>query len=177
MAIDGNRMQVAAALQRLVDGQDIEVSANIVLSACRKLPVGRFSAGFWYEKDSDTMSGVSPGHGHVSIDDGDRKTVVKSVGVAPERIGNFRVWRAGTHRIEFCHYWGFELTTQSEDGPPTEFVIEHTSNHKMVRFGAMDFTIQRSFWFLHLTINRFRLIAGSRPMSPLSKYKLEIGNG
>ena len=168
-----NRLQISAALQNLIDGKDVEQSASLVIAAYKDVPKIGSRLEMVKSSSGDSVTGSSPGHGSITIEDKDRTKEIR-FGREPERVGKFRIWRESGSVLKFCHYFGFELSTQREDGPPAEYVIGHHGN-KFKFFGVEDEVTQRRFFFINVETRNLRLIVGERPLVWAPKIILSIG--
>lgn len=159
-----NRMHVTAALQKLVDGIEISASAAIVIEAAKHLPVLGTSLHVAKLSGGDSVTGVSPGHGNVSVNDDQERWSEKKIGSEPERVGSYRLWRQNQGAIRFCHFWGYDITTQGDDDMPIQYVIGH-DGPTFKFFGAEDEISYRRMWCLMIQRRNLRVRVGSAPLA------------
>ena len=154
MPSNPERMAVNAAIERLIAQTDEDgEAARTVIAYGAKLKRSK-AIQIRYSSDAqsggDSVSGYSPGHGDISIEDKERSEHKEwSFGVYKDRIGHYRLWKESEGLLKFHHFWKSDITTKApDDAGPDQFHLGYDQASQELRY--LGVLRQRVLCQLHL---------------------------
>ena len=179
MTTVANRMQVNAAIEKLIDNYDEESAKIIIKFGDTISKQARFSGSVVVpNKDRTSITGHTAEQGNVSIDT-DKKEKYKqwTWGESKERIGHYRFYKVFDGRIEFHHFWASDETTwvDKEDAPTVYTLGYDVETLTPVFFGRWGKrVIFRIPWIINIIKENVDLLWGTAPDKKNVQYSISI---
>jgi len=154
-----SRMEVNAAIEKLIGfSEDADNAAQTVilygddLKTSAALQIEGVSAGMSRGRG---VSGYSPGHGNVTIEDKDKEETREFIfGVHKDRVGHYRLWKEAPGLLCFHYFWKSGLAVRGfSDTGPDVYRLGYDQQSLLPEFLG----VERSRCILKLGILEFRL--------------------
>ncbi len=105
-----NRLEVNAALCNLVNGEEINESAQAVIAFASTLKPCSWSVEWTWKKGGSSFTGQTE-FGPRTVKDEQEETETMAFGNKTERIGQFKMNRITRKEVRFRHFWASDATT------------------------------------------------------------------
>ncbi len=180
MATVAERMQVNAAIEKLISGWD-EGSARVVIKFGHNIPGrARFSGSVTVLKMGGTsVTGHTAEQGNFSVDVDEKEKIKQwTWGDTKERVGHYKLYKASDGRIEFHHFWASdEATLVNEEDAPTVFVLGYDAETlNPIFFGRWgEHVVFRIPWLIKVNAKNISLLWGTAPDKKNVSYDISIG--
>jgi hypothetical protein len=120
------RMEINAAVDRIISGEDSDGTGRRVLIAFgQSLPINptEFAGKVWRARSNDTSITGHTQNGDITIEDKKPPEEKGWSSIKKERVGHYKIWRDSTHCISFQHFWKADITTQSNASDSVEYTL------------------------------------------------------
>lgn len=131
-----DRLELNACIERLIDsnGHDAEARQAVLAFARDMKGSSNLQIRGVVQSPGDGVSGQTPEHGQVQVDDDRPQTREFSAGSVLERVGYYKIWR---HKdwIHIAHFWKSDTATMSEVEMAKQWVLAVGKHGEAVWFG------------------------------------------
>lgn len=131
-----DRIELNGHIERLIDsnGHDAGARDAILSFALGMKGSSPFQFRGIYQKPGGKVSGQTPQHGQVEVEDERPETKEFSSGAVLERVGYYKIWRQKDW-IQISHFWKAELETASEVEMARQWVLALDKRNQPAWFG------------------------------------------
>ncbi|MEK7612214.1 MAG: hypothetical protein AAB407_02645 [Patescibacteria group bacterium] len=139
-----DRIAVNAAIEVLISQNDEngEAARTVIAygSELQRSGFVTFESVKSTKSSGKKMSGYSPGHGDVPIQDQERKERKEwQFGIHKERIGYFRLWKEDEGELCFHHFWQSSIATKScANRDPDVYVLGYETTSLQMEYFAIE---------------------------------------
>lgn len=131
-----DRIELNGCIEKLIDskGHDAEARRAIVEFALGMKGSSPFQMQGIIQRPGGSISGQTPQHGQVQVEDERPETKEFSAGSVQERVGYYKVWRQ-KEWIHISHFWKANETTTSEVEDAQQWVLVLNKENQPEWFG------------------------------------------
>jgi hypothetical protein len=132
-----DRLELNAHIERLIEsrGGDAQARAALEEFACTLKRASPVALEGMISRPGGTVSGQTPEHGSVQVDDDRARTTEFSKGVVRERVGYYKLTRQTKDLLIISHFWKADEGTQSETELAPEWAMGLDADGKAAWFG------------------------------------------
>lgn len=135
-----DRIELNGHIERLIDsnGHDGEARQAVLDFALGIRGSSSLQVRGLIQKPGSTITGQTPEHGEVKVEDERAETKEFTAGAILERVGFYKIWRQKDW-IHISHFWKAEAETASETEAAQQWVLALGKDNQAVWFGERGF--------------------------------------